>query len=217
MSTDTAFALGAAGARRAAVPRPAARVHAHRRRRRRPRRARRDRDGLHRGPPVAGCSSAWPVRASSSCSCALGVRRGLVCRVLGAATWIAMLESGVEPVVVGLAMGLLTYAYPSRALRPRARDGALPRFREQPTPELALEAPGRAPFDDLTERAPAAPLAPVDELPDRAAVRARERRRRRRPGRARTPSPRRSRSGSCSATWWGSRSGSSGVRTSPPG
>src|SRR5215208_4115706 len=37
----------------------------------------------------------------------LGVRRGLVYAVLGAGTWVALLESGVEPVVVGLAMGLL--------------------------------------------------------------------------------------------------------------
>src|SRR4051812_14046808 len=37
----------------------------------------------------------------------LGVRSGLVYLVLGAATWVALLESGVEPIVVGLAMGLL--------------------------------------------------------------------------------------------------------------
>jgi Na+/H+ antiporter NhaA len=44
---------------------------------------------------------------------ALGVPRGFVYAVLGAATWVALLESGVEPVVLGLAMGLLTYAYPA--------------------------------------------------------------------------------------------------------
>ena len=42
---------------------------------------------------------------------ALRVHRGLVYAMLGAATWLALLESGVEPVVVGLAMGLLAYAY----------------------------------------------------------------------------------------------------------
>ena len=36
-------------------------------------------------------------------------------------------KSGVDPVVVGLAMGLLTYAYPAARSRPRARDRALPR------------------------------------------------------------------------------------------
>ena len=44
---------------------------------------------------------------------ALRVRQGFVYAVLGAATWVALLESGVEPVVVGLAMGLLAYAYPA--------------------------------------------------------------------------------------------------------
>ena len=69
-----------------------------------------------------------------------GVRRGLAYLVLGAAAWIALLESGVEPVVVGLAMGLLTYASP--AARPdleRATE-LFRRFREQPTPDLALDA-----------------------------------------------------------------------------
>jgi Na+/H+ antiporter NhaA len=44
---------------------------------------------------------------------ALGVRRGVVYATLGAAVWVALLKSGVEPVVVGLAMGLLVYAYPA--------------------------------------------------------------------------------------------------------
>jgi Na+/H+ antiporter NhaA len=71
---------------------------------------------------------------------ALGVRRGLVYAVLGAATWVALLESGVEPVVLGLAMGLLTYAYPAaRSDLERAGD-RFREFREQPTPELARSA-----------------------------------------------------------------------------
>jgi Na+/H+ antiporter NhaA len=67
----------------------------------------------------------------------LGVRHGAVYFVLGAAIWVAMLESGVEPVVVGLAMGLLAYAYP--AGRPELEEATLRfrEFREQPTPELA--------------------------------------------------------------------------------
>jgi Na+/H+ antiporter NhaA len=43
---------------------------------------------------------------------ALRVRVGLIYFALGAAIWVALLESGVEPIVVGLAMGLLAYAYP---------------------------------------------------------------------------------------------------------
>jgi Na+/H+ antiporter NhaA len=70
----------------------------------------------------------------------LGVRQGLVYAVLGAATWVALLESGVEPVVVGLAMGLLAYAYPAaRSDLERAAD-RFREFREQPTPELERSA-----------------------------------------------------------------------------
>ena len=69
-----------------------------------------------------------------------GVRFGLVYAVLGIVTWVAMFKSGIDPVVVGLAMGLLTYAYPaSRPDLERASD-AFRRFREQPTPELARMA-----------------------------------------------------------------------------
>jgi len=71
---------------------------------------------------------------------ALGVRNGLVYLALGAAVWVALLESGVEPIVVGLAMGLLAYAYPAgRAELERASD-RFRLFREQPTPELARDA-----------------------------------------------------------------------------
>jgi Na+/H+ antiporter NhaA len=71
---------------------------------------------------------------------ALGVRRGLVYAVLGAATWVALLESGVEPVVVGLAMGLLAYTYPpARSDLERVGD-RFREFREQPTPELERSA-----------------------------------------------------------------------------
>ena len=68
---------------------------------------------------------------------ALGVRVGLVYFALGAAIWVALLESGVEPIVVGLAMGLLAYAYPvARSDLERATE-RFRQFREQPTPELA--------------------------------------------------------------------------------
>jgi Na+/H+ antiporter NhaA len=68
------------------------------------------------------------------------VRAGIVYALLGIATWVAVLKSGIDPVVVGLAMGLLTYAYPaSRADLERASD-LFRSFREQPTPELARSA-----------------------------------------------------------------------------
>jgi Na+/H+ antiporter NhaA len=69
-----------------------------------------------------------------------GVRHGMVYALLGIATWVAVLESGVDPIVVGLAMGLLTYAYPaSRGDLERATD-LFRVFREQPTPEFARDA-----------------------------------------------------------------------------
>jgi Na+/H+ antiporter NhaA len=71
---------------------------------------------------------------------ATGVRTGLVYLLLGVACWIAMLDSGIDPLVVGLALGLITYAYPAgRDDLERASD-LFRSFREQPTPELAREA-----------------------------------------------------------------------------
>jgi Na+/H+ antiporter NhaA len=70
----------------------------------------------------------------------LGIRIGYVHAALGVAAWVALVKSGVDPVVVGLALGLVTYAYPaSREDLERATD-LFRDFREQPTPELARSA-----------------------------------------------------------------------------
>ncbi len=60
--------------------------------------------------------------------------------VLGVGMWVALFKSGIDPVITGLAIGLVTSAYPpSREDLERAT--ALTRsFREQPTPELARSA-----------------------------------------------------------------------------
>ena len=59
---------------------------------------------------------------------------------VGIGVWLAMFESGIDPVVAGLAIGLVTSAYPpTRADLERATELARS-FREQPTPELAYEA-----------------------------------------------------------------------------
>lgn len=71
---------------------------------------------------------------------AVGVRVGLVYFVLGAAAWVALLESGVEPVIVGLAMGLMAYAYPAVRSDLDQAVERFRRFREQPTPELERSA-----------------------------------------------------------------------------
>ncbi|EHN09103.1 Na+/H+ antiporter NhaA type [Patulibacter medicamentivorans] len=58
----------------------------------------------------------------------------------GFGVWLAMFESGVDPVIAGLAIGLVTSAYPP-ARDDLERTTELARsFREQPTPELAYSA-----------------------------------------------------------------------------
>jgi Na+/H+ antiporter NhaA len=70
----------------------------------------------------------------------LRVRAGLSCAILGTAAWVGLLKSGVEPVVIGLAMGLLAYAFPApRSSLERATE-RFREFREQPTAELARVA-----------------------------------------------------------------------------
>jgi len=70
----------------------------------------------------------------------LRIDRGAVYAIIGVATWIALSKSGIDPIVVGLTMGLLTYAAPSaRSDLERASD-LFRLFREQPTPELARAA-----------------------------------------------------------------------------
>lgn len=69
-----------------------------------------------------------------------GVRRDLFYLALGATTWIAMFKSGIDPVVVGLAMGLLTYSYPVARVDLERASHLFRLFREQPTPELARSA-----------------------------------------------------------------------------
>jgi Na+/H+ antiporter NhaA len=60
--------------------------------------------------------------------------------VVGIGIWVAMFKSGIDPVISGLAIGLVTSAYPpSREDLERVTE--LTRsFREQPTPELARSA-----------------------------------------------------------------------------
>jgi Na+/H+ antiporter NhaA len=72
--------------------------------------------------------------------CREGVHVGLVFLTLGAAAWVCLLKSGVEPVVIGLAMGLLAYAYPAQRSSLERATERFREFREQPTAELARSA-----------------------------------------------------------------------------
>jgi Na+/H+ antiporter NhaA len=69
-----------------------------------------------------------------------GVQTGLVYFLLGAAAWLALHNAGIDPVVVGIAFGLLTYARPSEWGDLERASQLFRLFREQPTPELARAA-----------------------------------------------------------------------------
>ena len=68
------------------------------------------------------------------------VRAGIVYAVAGIAAWVAVLKSGVAPVVVGLVLGLLTVAYPAARTDLERASDLFHLFREQPTAELAQSA-----------------------------------------------------------------------------
>jgi Na+/H+ antiporter NhaA len=66
--------------------------------------------------------------------------RGRTAVLLGAGMWVAMFESGIDPVITGLLVGLVTTAYPpSRESLERSTQRTI-LFREQPTVALAYEA-----------------------------------------------------------------------------
>jgi Na+/H+ antiporter NhaA len=68
------------------------------------------------------------------------VRRGLIYAALGAAMWVAFLKSGIDPVVPGLLIGMLAYAYPASREELERASSLFRLFREQPTAELARSA-----------------------------------------------------------------------------
>ena len=71
---------------------------------------------------------------------ARGVRSSPVYLLLFLATWVAFVKSGVDPIVAGLVIGLLTAAHPAAREDLRAATTAFRTFREQPTARLAREA-----------------------------------------------------------------------------
>jgi Na+/H+ antiporter NhaA len=70
----------------------------------------------------------------------LDLRSGPVYALLSVAAWVAFYESGVDPIVVGLLLGLLTVAYPAARRDLEVASEVFRRFREQPTAELARSA-----------------------------------------------------------------------------
>ena len=94
----------------------------------------------------SGSLDLWPlVVASLSYGAVLVLRSirfrvGLVYFVLGATAWVGLLKAGVEPVVVGLALGVLPFAYPAERPSLERATERFREFREQPTAELARSA-----------------------------------------------------------------------------
>jgi Na+/H+ antiporter NhaA len=70
----------------------------------------------------------------------LGVVRGWVYALLGLALWAAVWRSGIDPVIVGLLMGLLTVARSAARTDLEEATSRFRDFREQPTAELAQVA-----------------------------------------------------------------------------
>ncbi|WP_405070857.1 Na+/H+ antiporter NhaA [Kribbella sp. NBC_01510] len=68
------------------------------------------------------------------------VRKAWMYVVLGVIMWAALLKSGVDPVVAGLAIGLTASAYSPGREELEEASGLFRLFREQPTPELARSA-----------------------------------------------------------------------------
>ena len=68
------------------------------------------------------------------------VRHGMVYALLGLAAWVAFFKSGVDPVLVGLVMGLIAVAYPAARSDLERASEVFRLFREQPTPDLARSA-----------------------------------------------------------------------------
>ncbi|TCO43672.1 Na+/H+ antiporter NhaA [Kribbella antiqua] len=70
----------------------------------------------------------------------LRIRKAWAYVVLGVVTWAALLDSGVDAVVAGLAIGLTAPAYTPGREELEQATGQFRLFREQPTPELARSA-----------------------------------------------------------------------------
>ncbi|HVT70514.1 MAG TPA: Na+/H+ antiporter NhaA, partial [Trebonia sp.] len=71
---------------------------------------------------------------------ARGMRTGPAYLLIGLGAWVAFWESGVDPIVAGLVIGLLTNAYPAARADLQQATDAFRLFREQPTARLAAEA-----------------------------------------------------------------------------
>jgi Na+/H+ antiporter NhaA len=90
----------------------------------------------------------WLLLAGATLAAAVALRRVGIERsgpyvLLGLVTWFATLRAGIHPTVAGVAIGLLTSAYPPRRAELQLASRLVRAFREQPTPALASAAARR--------------------------------------------------------------------------
>jgi Na+/H+ antiporter NhaA len=72
-----------------------------------------------------------------------GIERPAVYALVALAAWFATLQAGVHPTVAGVAVGLVTSAYPPRRAELARATGLARAFRQQPSPALASAAARR--------------------------------------------------------------------------
>ena len=70
----------------------------------------------------------------------LNIHRGALYLVFGLCAWVALLKAHIDPVVAGLAIGLLALASPASRSRLEEATARFRAFREQPTAEFARAA-----------------------------------------------------------------------------
>jgi Na+/H+ antiporter NhaA len=66
--------------------------------------------------------------------------RGPIAAAIGLAVWIALLDAGIDPVITGLAVGMVLAAYPPARQNLEQVTQLARAFREQPSPQLARSA-----------------------------------------------------------------------------
>ena len=90
-------------------------------------------------PTVVPFLIAIGLIAIAALAAFLRIRFGLLYLALAAASWVALVESGVDPVVVGLAAGLIAYAAPPVRSDLERTSELFRDFREQPTAGMAKQ------------------------------------------------------------------------------
>ena len=158
---------------------PPARAPADARGRRRPGRAARDRDRLHRASsrslPLAVAVGLFAVLLALRYAPDGWRRPAAVLVGRRRCGWRCSSRASTRS-SPGLAVGLVTSAYPPARDDLERVDGADPLVPRAADARARPLGPARRGVGDLAQRAAPVPAAPLDELRDRAAVRARERR-----------------------------------------